>query len=79
MTADEIRELVAGAKGAATRLRDETGQDYFSAIRAVKAIDHEIILAEIAAQLAELNAKLLDITSPESDYTYGHIRTKAIE
>jgi hypothetical protein len=26
------------------------------------------ILAEIAAQLAELNAKLYDITSPESQY-----------
>jgi hypothetical protein len=54
MTPDEIRNLVVTQREAARRLREQTGQDYHSAIRTVKEVDRDILLAEGAAALRQI-------------------------
>jgi hypothetical protein len=58
VTPDEIRDLVKTQMGAARRLRTESGEPLYQALRSVQSLDSTILLAEIAAQLAEFNARL---------------------
>jgi hypothetical protein len=58
MTPDEIRNLVATQLNAARALREVGGMHISGTVHQVQTVDSTILLAEIAAQLAELNLLL---------------------
>lgn len=66
MTADEIRELAKGRLEFIRNQREATGRDVFGASDQWGSVCTQVLLAEIAAQLAEFNAMVREAMEREN-------------